>query len=100
MIERAIPLVSRVHNGFVPQFQRYHLQHLISGSLSTMRELISLQVYSMTIATDQYSKRMSQDWINNPLGNELASCTLPLDPRHQPARPDMVNTTGIHTYPP
>jgi len=54
-----------MHDGFVPQFQKYHQQHLISGSLSTMRELISLQVYGMTIATDQYSKPMChwlQDW--------------------------------------
>lgn len=56
MIEKAIPLASRAHDEFVPRFQKYHQEHLISGSLSTMRELISLRAYGMTIAADQYSK--------------------------------------------
>lgn len=56
MLEKATPLASRATDDFVPRFQRYHQEHLVSGPLSAMREMISLQAYGMTISADQYSK--------------------------------------------
>jgi len=65
MLEKAIPLASRADDEFVPHFRKYHQEHLISGSLSTMRELISIRAYGMSIAANQHSKptcHWSRDW--------------------------------------
>lgn len=65
MLKKTIPLASHINDEFVPHFLKYHQEHLISGSLSTLRELISIHAYDMSITANQHSKSIchwSQDW--------------------------------------